>query len=277
MLNMILRQLAPYLTQVREAADAYASDLFDKSKTIAGFLDKGMARLFLVWLCCTIPLALFRLANPASVVHDPSDAAPILIAYTLLIVAPAAGYLIARNAFLSERAKDQPFFRFAVIGKWRPLDKRSVQSHGSFGAVGFMASLLIGLLLNVVFRTGEFFLAVPAMSNHAPDWGQAMFTMMAADVIITNFFYMVCFVMALRNIPLFPRMLLFAWSVDILMQLLVANQIAIAGDVPAMVSQPLVSLLHGNISKVLISAMVWLPYLILSERVNVTYRHRVAV
>jgi hypothetical protein len=36
-----------------------------------------------------------------------------------------------------------------------------------------------------------------------------------------------------------------------------------------------VALVHGNIAKVLISAFVWLPYLILSDRVNITYRQRV--
>jgi hypothetical protein len=35
-------------------------------------------------------------------------------------------------------------------------------------------------------------------------------------------------------------------------------------------------LLQGNIKKVMISMVIWLPYLILSERVNLTYRSRVA-
>jgi hypothetical protein len=41
------------------------------------------------------------------------------------------------------------------------------------------------------------------------------------------------------------------------------------------VAGALQSLLSGNIDKVMISAALWLPYLILSERVNVTFRHRV--
>jgi hypothetical protein len=95
-------------------------------------------------------------------------------------------------------------------------------------------------------------------------------------VIVMSFFYMVCFVMALRSVPLFPRMLLFAWGLDILAQLFIAKTIAATPGVPAMVAQPLHGLLEGNITKVLISAFVWLPYLILSERVNVTYRGRVS-
>jgi hypothetical protein len=35
------------------------------------------------------------------------------------------------------------------------------------------------------------------------------------------------------------------------------------------------SMLEGNVKKVLIIAALWLPYLLLSKRVNVTFRHRV--
>jgi hypothetical protein len=35
------------------------------------------------------------------------------------------------------------------------------------------------------------------------------------------------------------------------------------------------SMLEGNVKKVLISMALWLPYLLLSTRVNVTYRHRI--
>ena len=49
-----------------------------------------------------------------------------------------------------------------------------------------------------------------------------------------------------------------------------------AGAIPPEVVEPLVQLLNGNITKVLISAAIWLPYLLLSDRINVTYRHRIA-
>ena len=41
------------------------------------------------------------------------------------------------------------------------------------------------------------------------------------------------------------------------------------------VADALHTLLDGNVKKVLISVCLWLPYLLLSKRVNVTYRHRV--
>ena len=114
------------------------------------------------------------------------------------------------------------------------------------------------------------------MGAEAPRWGYLLFGLMAADVIVMSFFYMVCFVMALRTIPLFPRMLLFAWILDIAMQLLIAKTIMATPGVPAQVTAPLHGLLEGNIAKVLISVFVWLPYLILSDRVNVTYRLRIS-
>jgi len=117
---------------------------------------------------------------------------------------------------------------------------------------------------------------MPAMGGAAPLWGDRLFALMAGEVILMNFFYMVCFVMALRSVPLFPRMLLLAWGLDIAMQLFIARTILATAGVPAQVAAPLHGLLEGNITKVLISAVVWLPYLILSERVNVTYRRRVA-
>ena len=90
-----------------------------------------------------------------------------------------------------------------------------------------------------------------------------------------NFFYMVCFVMALRTIPLFPKMLLYTWLLDVSLQLSIAKIMAQMAT-PAEVASTLVSLLNGNIDKVLLSAAIWLPYMMLSERVNVTFRHRVA-
>jgi hypothetical protein len=44
---------------------------------------------------------------------------------------------------------------------------------------------------------------------------------------------------------------------------------------PGDVAAALQTLLTGNVKKVLISVCLWLPYLLLSTRVNVTYRQRV--
>ena len=51
--------------------------------------------------------------------------------------------------------------------------------------------------------------------------------------------------------------------------------VAGASNLPPDVAGALQALLEGNTKKVLISVALWLPYLLLSSRVNVTYRRRV--
>ena len=258
------------------AWQTYSASLFAKSKRIIETLKTKTAALALLWIGITVPLALARTAFSPTPIHSLADAAYILAAYALIIASPIAGYSIAKAAFKRRETRAQPSIRFALWGRWKALREDEARGHAAFGPVGFMASLVIGLLLNVAIRTGEYFMAVPAMNHHAPAWGETMFLVMSADVIVTNFFYMVAFVMALRSIPLFPRMLLFAWGLDIVMQFAIAHQISAVGGAPAMVTEPLLTLLDANVTKVLISAAIWLPYLLLSQRVNITYRHRLA-
>jgi hypothetical protein len=59
------------------------------------------------------------------------------------------------------------------------------------------------------------------------------------------------------------------------MQVVTAELVFSAGSVPPAVASALRTLLTGNVKKVLISMALWLPYLLLSKRVNVTYRRRV--
>jgi hypothetical protein len=74
---------------------------------------------------------------------------------------------------------------------------------------------------------------------------------------------------------LFPRLLVAIWLIDLAMQLLTAQLVAGAPGLPAAVAGALQSVLDGNVKKVLISVGLWLPYLLLSTRVNVTFRHRI--
>lgn len=136
---------------------------------------------------------------------------------------------------------------------------------------------MLGLLLNIVFRSFEFLLAIPAMNSHGPAWGVAIFRIMAFDVIAMNALYAICFVMALRSIPAFPKMLGLAWLLDITFQLMIAHYVSNTPQLPGEVAHALSQLLQGNVTKVLISAGVWLPYMLLSDRVNVTYRMRSSV
>jgi hypothetical protein len=92
-----------------------------------------------------------------------------------------------------------------------------------------------------------------------------------------NFLYTVCFVAALRCAPWFPRLLVVTWGLDITSQLAMAHLVAEAVGLPYLVGAEMGTLLVGNVQKVIISMAIWLPYLILSERVNLTYRQRTSV
>ena len=59
------------------------------------------------------------------------------------------------------------------------------------------------------------------------------------------------------------------------MQLGIAQAVTSTGDLPGPVGEALRTVLDGNVKKVLISIVLWLPYLLMSRRVNVTFRHRV--
>ncbi len=255
-------------------AGGYARALKRRSAAVPRALNRRITAIAVVWAAFFLLASLLKMLFPATPVNGFGDFLPIALTYLLVACAPVAGYRIASASFPRGVRKPQPDIRLSVYGKWRCLSPREARASPAFGPAGFMASLLIGLLLNVVVRSLEFLVAVPALGGHAPQWGQALFHLMAADVAILGFFYMVCFVMALRSVPYFPRMLLFAWSLDILAQLIIAQEVGAMADLPPPVGQALQSLLEGNIDKVLISALVWVPYLILSERVNVTFRQR---
>lgn len=261
---------------ITDLVQDYLASLYRKSVALVGFLSRRMRAIALAWVGIILPLAALKLAVPVVPYVSPGDLALATFGFSLVILAPLAGYLVARGAFERAETRAQPRWRLAFPGRWTSLSPQTAQSSSAYGPAGFMASLLVGMMLNIVFRTGEFLLAVPVMGHAAPLWGQTMFWVMILDVTVTGFFYMVCFAMALRTVPLFPRMLLFAWVTDIAMQMTIAQQVGSLPELPVNVAQALANLLEGNVTKVLISATVWLPYLLLSERVNITYRHRSA-
>ncbi len=236
-----------------------------------------MEAVAVAWVVVFAIACLPRLLFPVTPVEDGFGIIGLVVPYALIALAPVAGFFVAAGSFPRGILSAQPTLRLSFYGRWRKLGLVEARQNPAFGPAGFVASLLIGMLLNVVVRSFEFLLAMPAMGGAAPLWGNRLFALMASDVIVMSFFYMVCFVMALRSIPLFPRMLLFAWLLDVTIQLLIAKSIAATQNVPDAVTGPLQGLLEGNVTKVLISAVVWLPYLILSDRVNVTYRCRVGV
>ncbi len=183
--------------------------------------------------------------------------------------------VLALRWFADEDRLAQPTMRLARVGAWRGVDRTEAMRHSLYGAGGIMVSLLIGMLLNVPVRAMEFLAAMPALSGPVPAWLGMLHMMMTLDVVLLSSLYTIAFVAALRRVPSFPRLLVAIWLLDLTMQVLTAQMVAGMPDLPANVAAPLQALLEGNVKKVLISVALWLPYLLMSKRVNVTYRHRV--
>lgn len=249
--------------------------LMRQSRRFVDLLEANLVKLTIGWFAIIGILTALRLADPAAPIEVLGDARAMMIGYGLIAATPVLGYLVGVGA---ARALGRGFrlrYRFALIGNWQPVDPAWARARPEFGPYGFLASLVFGLLLNVAIRTFEFFTAVPAMSANAPLWAQTMFAIMAVDLVVTSFFYMTSLALALRLNPLFPRMLFLAWVIDIYMQLFLASSLKTVGGLPETLHQPMLDLLNGNVTKVLIGSVIWLPYLLLSRRVNLTYRLRV--
>ena len=265
---------APWFGAPTRLGRAYAERLHRKSKSLVSFLDLRMETLIVGWIGVTLLIAFLKISHAPRPPRDMVQAIALSLPYLLVALAPIAGYRLASGSFPRGLLSAQPAIRLCQYGTWRSLHELEARGNPGFGPNGFMASLLLGLLLNVPVRSLEFFAAVPALGAGAPLWAQKILIAMTLDVIVMNFFYMVCFVLALRSVPLFPRMLVFAWLADIALQLGMARTIGLSPDLPPAVATSMSALLHGNIEKVLISVAVWLPYLVVSERVNVTFRRR---
>lgn len=270
-------RFGPVMAVIRREARDYAAAWQRRSRALVGFLDVRLEAAIGVWIGMIVLLGLAKVSMAPLPVHGPFEGLVALLPYLAIALSPVAGYRIAAGSFPRGLLSAQPAVRLCRYGAWRHVDPVAARQDPSFGPTGFMASLLVGILLNVPFRSFEFIAAVPAVAPGAPAWAHSLMFAMTTDLVVMNFFYMVCFVMALRSVPLFPRMLLFAWVADITLQLGIASWVGGRADLPMSVGTALSQLLHGNIEKVLVSAFLWLPYLILSERVNITFRQRVRV
>lgn len=225
-------------------------------------------------------LLIAGLASAARIATTPPSAAaagilPVVAPYVLLILAPFVSVLLALRWFRDGHRQAQPSTRLAVLGKWRTVSPAEAERHRFYGTTGIMVSLLIGVLLNVPVRAAEFLVAMPPVAGDVPPWLGVLHLAMTFDVVLFSCLYAVAFVAALRKVPLFPRLLVAIWVGDAAMQLFTARLVAGSGHVPPAVVEGLQGLLYGNVQKVIISAALWLPYLLLSRRVNVTYRSRV--
>lgn len=226
------------------------------------------AWLLLAGLACAANIATSKSFGPIG--------AETLLPYLLLILAPFASIVVALRWFADGDNQSQPRIRLSRVGRWKSLSNAEAAAHPLYGAGGIMVSLAVGMLINIPFRALEYLGSMPALTGEVPAWLTVLHGLMTFDVVLMSSLYAIAFVAAIRHVPLFPRLLVMIWAFDLLMQVATAQIVAGTPGLPADVATALQSLLEGNVKKVLISIGLWLPYLLLSRRVNVTYRRRIA-
>ena len=251
----------------------YSDRMKARSAALLLTLDARLHGILQAWLLIAGLAAALRIGLTTPV--GPVAGLSTVGSYLLLVFAPVASTLLALRWFRDGHSLPQPGTRLARVGRWRPVPRAEAERHSLYGASGIMVSLLVGMMLNVPVRALEYLAAMPPVPQTAPAWFSTLHFAMTFDVVLFGSMYMIAFVAALRRVPLFPRLLLAIWVGDLAMQLATAELVTATGSVPPAVAEALHSLLEGNVKKVLISMALWLPYLLLSTRVNVTYRHRV--
>jgi len=249
--------------------------LEERSILIVKGLNSDLHRIMLFWtiaasLACGIRIAATAKAWPLA------EKVEAIAPYALVVGAPIASLMLALHWFRDPSRFPQPRVRLARFGLWRSVSPEEATRHRLYGVSGIMASLLIGMLMNVPVRCLEFLASIPAITAR-PVWMGWLSGLMLADVVLLSSLYCIAFVAALRRVPLFPRLIACIWVVDIGMQHLIARLMSGTEGLPRHVETALFGLLEGNVKKVLISVALWTPYLLLSRRVNVTFRHRVPI
>lgn len=255
--------------------ERFSNRLYAKSAALVGRLQANIRMLVLCWVALASALCGLRLGAPLTAMPSGGGALANMLPYLLVVAAPVVSLFMALHWFPRGALLAQPEIRLARFGAWRPVDCVTQRSLPLFGATGLMASLLVGMLLNIPIRTIEFLTAMPALGGSAPGWLASLHMLMLTDVVVLTSLYAIAFVMALRHVPWFPRFLALVWAFDLLAQSSIARLMAGVPHVPPAVASALQGLLDGNSKKALISIAIWLPYLLFSRRVNLTYRSRV--
>jgi len=234
--------------------------LQSRSAALLLTLEGGLARFGMLWVTFIVGASAFRLAT------GPFEGLPAwtsVLAFLLLAVAPIGSALLALSWFAEPRdIKRVP---------------SAVRRHPLYGPSGVMVSLLVGLLIHVPLRASEYLVAMPALGGSVPPWLATLHFALTLDVVLFTSLYTIAFVAALKRSTAFPPLLMLIWLADVAMQIGIGQAVAVAGGLPPAVDVALQRLLDGNLLKVLVSAALWIPYLMLSTRVAITYRHALQV
>lgn len=255
----------------------YVKRLVAKSVSGVAAIERGAPNIIAGWVIVASAACGLRLGI-AQVTSRPAMQ-PAMIdgfaTYALVVAAPAVFLALALRWFSVPEMPPQPLRWFPGRGRWETVSAGEAARHPLYGPYGLMFSLLVGILLNVPVRTLEYLSAIPPSPSIQPLWLKTLSGLCLADVVIFGAFYAMCFAAALKRHPIFPRLLMAVWLFDLSMQCAIKSLIHIIPGTPDTVAAAVDVLFDGNIKKVLISISLWLPYLLLSRRVNVTYRHRV--
>lgn len=249
--------------------------LRNRSSALLMSLEGGISRIMLGWLLVALLACVLRIAISPSRGAGPSLST--ILPYALVIGAPLGSMALALRWFAHADTATQPAVRLARIGEWRDVGEATARRNRYYGTTGLMVPLLVGMLLNVPLRTAEYLAAMPALSGSVPEWLRTLNLLMTADVVLLSSLYVVAFVAGLRRLPAFPRLLAGVWVIDLMVQSAIAAAASVEPGLPASVAAALHGLLQANVLKALVSITLWLPYLLLSKRVNATYRHRLPV
>src|SRR5262249_9084368 len=126
-------------------------------------LEDGLPRLMLWWIIFASFACGLRAAFAATPVRDASSQIAQMFPYILVVSAPVVALVWALRWFPRGIQFAQPETRLALWGRWQGIAPAEARSMPNYGATGLMASLLLGMLLNVPVRMLEFLAAIPAL------------------------------------------------------------------------------------------------------------------
>lgn len=233
---------------------------------------RSESRIIATWVLLLGAIAVLKAANPINPPHNAAESTALLLPFLIVAAAPVLGYRLGTWLFAS---REQPALRLAIYGNWRDATPEEL-GKGKKGWRSFAwFSLVSGILLNVPFRAFEYLASIPAVTSNDPLWAHTLQRAFTMDCAVACFAYAMCFAAAVQRSPLFARALVMAWMIDIALQAMIAVQVGQAPGIPTYLLEPMSALLAMNLKKVAISISIWLPYLLISDNLNLLLRKRV--
>ncbi|MEP5374288.1 MAG: hypothetical protein ABJQ14_00610, partial [Hyphomicrobiales bacterium] len=136
-----------------------------RSTLAINIVSRKLLAISMAWLTVIGLFGAMRVLLSPTPAMDSGQLLELAVPYLLVALSPIAGFFIGRAAFRGKAARQTSSVHLSTIGKWRNLTPLQAVRHPSFGPIGFLASLVIGMMLNVVLRTGEYLLAIPALTT----------------------------------------------------------------------------------------------------------------